>query len=99
MILIQALSREGFIRRRGNLVRELRHFPEGVLKSAQVELGSSWRGMGSLFKQPRGIRLKRVATFFLTLSTTYLCPRLKPAKTPLHFNRKLGTTPKFRKDD
>jgi hypothetical protein len=61
MILKKALSREGFIRQRGNPVRELRHIPEGGFEPVPVELGGFCRNMGSVFTQACGIRLRRVA--------------------------------------
>ena len=61
MIPIQVLPRESFIRQRGNLVRELRHFPEGVFKPVPVELGSSGRKMNGVFEQRGGIGFESAA--------------------------------------
>src|ERR1022692_1216912 len=61
VILIQALAREGLVGQHRNLMRELRHFPEGVFKPILAQLVRASGKKDSLFEQARGIRLHRAA--------------------------------------
>jgi len=74
VIPIQTLSREGLVGQRRNLVRELRHFPKGVLQPILSQPFRSGGNTESLFEQGCGVGL----------DSTTACSRL-PSKLSLDF--------------
>jgi hypothetical protein len=59
VILIQTVACESLIGQNRDLMRELRHFPEGVFEPILAQLVSAGGKTDSPFEQARGIRLDR----------------------------------------